>query len=79
MLAHNQSEVACLLAQIRHEHEAAKRGLAGLAQGIARHRFITKRMESIAGLHIQLRNLVGDEAMPMIAHELGGSEEEHDE
>lgn len=61
-----QSEVARLLTQISSEYEAAQRGLSGLAQGIAYHRFITKRMEQIANLHAQLRSLVGDEAMVLI-------------
>jgi hypothetical protein len=66
----HQSEVARLLAQINSEYEAARQGLTGLAQGIGQHRFITKRMEHIAELHIQLRNLVGDEAMALITREL---------
>ena len=65
-----QSEVARLLAQINQEYEAARQGLSGLAQGIGQHRFITKRMEQIAELHSQLRNLVGDEAMVLITREL---------
>jgi len=69
MLAH-ESEVARLLAQINSEYDAARQGLTGLAQGIGQHRFITKRMEQIAGLHMQLRDLVGDEAMPLIVSEL---------
>jgi len=61
-----KSEVARLLAQISSEYEAAQQGLSGLAQGTSQHRFITKRMEHIAELHLQLRNLVGDEAMALI-------------
>lgn len=70
------SEVARLLAQINSEYEAARQGLAGLAQGIGQHRFITKRMEQIAELHAQLRNLVGDEAMSLITSQLDDSTEE---
>ena len=65
-----QSEVARLLAQINSEYEAARQGLSGLAQGMGQHSFITKRMEQIAELHSQLRNLVGDEAMALINLEL---------
>lgn len=61
-----KSEVARLLAQISSEYEAAQQGLSGLAQGTSQHRFITKRMEHIAELHLQLRHLVGDEAMALI-------------
>jgi hypothetical protein len=64
------SEVARLLAQINSEYEAARQGLSGLAQGIGQHRFITKRMEQIAELHTQLRNLVGDDAMALITSQL---------
>jgi hypothetical protein len=75
--SHEQnSEVARLLAQINNEYEAARRGLSGLAQGIGQHRFITKRMEQIAELHSQLRDLVGDEAMMLITQELDHLTEE---
>ena len=70
------SEVARLLAQINSEYEAARQGLSGLAQGTGQHRFITKRMEQIAELHAQLRNLVGDEAMALITSQLDDSAEE---
>lgn len=72
---HN-SEVARLLAQINREYEAARQGLSGLAQGTGQHRFITKRMEQIAELHSQLRNLVGDEAMALITRQLDETTEE---
>jgi hypothetical protein len=70
------SEVARLLAQINSEYEAARQGLSGLAQGVGQHRFITRRMEHIAELHCQLRNLVGDEAMALITRELDQAIEE---
>ncbi len=72
----HSSEVARLLAQINSEYEAARQGLSGLAQGISQHRFITKRMEQIAELHSQLRELVGDEAMLLITQELDQLTEE---
>lgn len=62
-----RSEVARLLAQISSEYEAAQRGLSGLAQGAGQHQFITKRMERISEFHSQLRSLVGEEAMALIA------------
>jgi hypothetical protein len=65
-----RSEVACLLAQIRCEYEAAQQGLSGLAQGISQHQFITRRMERIGELHSQLHNIVGNEAMAMISVQL---------
>lgn len=64
------SEVAHLLAQIRSEYEAAHQGLSGLAQGSSQHQFITKRMERIGELHLQLQEILGDEAMALIAVQL---------
>ncbi len=40
-----ESEVASLMQRIDLEREAAQQGLTGLAYGIARHDFITARME----------------------------------
>ncbi len=65
-----RSDVVRLLIQISNEYEAAKRGQKGPAQGTAQHRFITKRMENIGDLHMQLRGLVGDAAMPLIIEQL---------
>jgi hypothetical protein len=65
-----RSEVARLLAQISAEYEAAQRGLTGIAYGNAQHAFITARMENMCQLHAQLRSLVGDVAIAMIAEEL---------
>ncbi len=61
-----RSEVARLLAQINEEYEAAQRGLAGLAQGISQHQFITRRMERIGEFHSQLHSILGSEAMALI-------------
>jgi hypothetical protein len=66
-LHEQRSEVVRLLTQIDSEYEAAQRGLSGLAQGISKHQFITRRMERIGELHSQLHSLVGDEAMALIA------------
>jgi hypothetical protein len=59
------SEVARLLAQICEEYEAAERGLSGLALGTSKHEFVTKKMENMGKLQLQLGELVGD--MPSIA------------
>jgi hypothetical protein len=56
-----KSEVACLLEQIKQQHEAAERGLSGLAQGTARHKFIAAKMERIGQIHEELQRLVGPE------------------
>ena len=69
--SHDQpSEVARLLSQISVEYEAAQRGLMGLSYGTSQHDFITARMENIGQIHSQLRSLVGDTAIAMIADQL---------
>jgi hypothetical protein len=65
-----KSEVARLMQQIEVEFQSASQGLHGLASGTAQHTFITKRMENIGGLHEQLRELIGDDAMPLIVEKL---------
>jgi hypothetical protein len=64
------SEVACILAQIGAEYEAAQQGLTGLAYGLSQHAFITARMEHIGLLHEQLKNLVGNAAIALVAERL---------
>lgn len=64
------SEVARLLAEIRAEYEAAQNGLHGFAYGEAQHKFITARMNNIGQKHTQLREVVGDQAMGLIAETL---------
>ncbi len=54
-----KSEVARLMQQIKQEYEAGQRGLYGLAQGTANHRFITRRMEAMGACHQELTKLVG--------------------
>jgi hypothetical protein len=66
----SQSEVARLMQQIAEEYQAGQQALHGLSLGTAQHRFITKRMENMGELHLQLRAIVGDEAMPLIVKAL---------
>lgn len=68
MQATNNSEVARLMAQISAEHEAAQRGIAGIAEGTAQHRFINAHMERLMALKDELGHVVGseDEAMAMV-------------
>jgi len=66
----SKSEVARILAQIAQEYEAGHNGLCGLAQGTARHSFITARMENMARLQHELEKLVGDQAMGLVAQRL---------
>lgn len=64
------SEVARLLSQISEEYEAAQRGVKGLACGVAKHEFITVRMEHMGRLHHELQSIVGDSAIALIADTL---------
>ena len=56
----NMSEVTRLRKQIEAEYIAAQRGLEGLAE-VARHQYITTRMENMDRYHRQLVGLVGEE------------------
>lgn len=65
-----QSEVSRLRQQIATEYMAAKLGLQGLNAGTSRHEFITARQERIGALHEELQDLVGDEAIALVAETL---------
>lgn len=70
-----KSEVARLLEEIRLSYEAAHRALNAPAI-TARHDFITKRMERMHTVHMQLQGLVGkDEAIKLIAETLEQAQE----
>src|SRR5712691_6070865 len=77
-----KSEVACQLEQIKQEHEAAQRGLSGLAQGTTRHAFISAKMQRMRQIHEELQRLVGTEqairlvAETLQAHTGGGDTQE---
>lgn len=64
-----QSEVAQLLGQIETEYIAAMRGISGLAV-TAKHEAITTRMENLGQLHEDLRAIVGDDAIRLLAERL---------
>jgi len=68
-LKSNQSEVAHLLNQIEAEYLAATRGLSGFA-ATAKHEAITARMENVGRLHEDLRAMVGDDAIRLLAERL---------
>ncbi len=64
-----QSAVAQLLSRIESEYVAAQRGLSGFAES-AKHAAITARMENLGQLHEDLRAIVGDDAMRLMAERL---------
>ena len=65
-----KSEVARLLQQISLEYEAATRGLTGLSAGIAKHSFITARLEQIGVYHERLVSMVGEVQATQLVIEL---------
>jgi hypothetical protein len=70
----NKSEIARLRQQIDDEITAARQGLQGLAQGRARHLFITKRMMSIMD-HIEELSTIADPAvMEVVITKMGDFE-----
>ncbi|MDQ2906292.1 MAG: hypothetical protein ABI456_21825 [Ktedonobacteraceae bacterium] len=65
------SDVAQLRNQIEAEYIAARRGLEGLA-AVARHEYISARMENMDRYHRQLVGLVGEErAIQIVAQVFG--------
>ena len=72
----NKSEVARLLNLIQKEYEAGVNGLTGLAQGTARHSFITASMENMGKLQEQLDELVGEGAIVLVIQALESSPEQ---
>jgi hypothetical protein len=53
----NQSEIARLRAAIQSEYEAAWSAMYGPAQGLAKHAFITARMERMDNLYVELSRI----------------------
>ncbi len=65
------SEVAQLMERIANEYQAAQWGLSGLAYGVAKHEFITARMEHMEEGRQALAASVGDEqAIALVAETL---------
>lgn len=71
----HKSEVARLRQRIEEEYTAAQRALHAPAM-VAKHEFITKRMESMQHAHEELQALVGDEeAIRLVAATLNSIQE----
>lgn len=69
------SEVARLLEQIRVEYEAAQRGLLGIAEGTARHSFISASYDRMGLLGEKVEELAGhDVAWTLIGQQLDQSQ-----
>jgi len=77
MTERNESDVAKILAQIDAEYASAQQGLSGLAQGVSKHEFITKRMEGMGKAHEELAELVGEEeAAKLVAEQMNKSDQQ---
>lgn len=72
----SQSEVARLRQELEASAHAAWMGLHGLAEGVAKHQTITKRMESMQQTFQALADAVGDEEAMQIWIEVGNQQEE---
>lgn len=68
-LEESKSEVARLRQQYAEEYIAAQRGLTGLAMGSARHAFITRKMERMSEVQVELSKLVGEEEAARLLNE----------
>lgn len=62
-----ESTVAQMRAQIELEYVAMKRGLVGVAAGVAKHRFIAAKMERVGQLTDRLAQQIGQEQANTIA------------
>lgn len=66
----NSSEVARLMQRIQEEYEAAEQALHAPAM-VAKHEFISKRMENMQQAHAELQMIVGEhEAIKLVAQSL---------
>jgi hypothetical protein len=65
----SQSDVSRLLQQIEQEYQAAQAALHGYAM-TAQHAFITARLEHMGRLHDHLEQMVGADAIRLIAERL---------
>lgn len=60
-MTQQSSEVARLRQHIAAEYEAAHRAMYELADGVARHRFITARMENVGRCQEELSGYLGEQ------------------
>ena len=60
-MTQQSSEVARLRQRIAAEYEAAHRAMYEFADGVARHRFITARMENVGRCQEELSRYLGEQ------------------
>ena len=71
----NKSEIARLMQRIQDEYKSASRALYSPAI-VAKHEFITKRMEGIEEAHEELQTIVGqEEAIKLVVEKISSIEE----
>ena len=68
-MQNNQSEIGTLLQQIEQEYQGAQTALNAYAV-TAPHAFITARLEQIGRMHECLQQIVGEDAIRLIAERL---------
>lgn len=72
----NNSEVAQLLESIRLSYESAYLAMHGVAI-VAKHEFISKKLENVQCFHAQLQTIVGEhEAIKLVVQTLDGVSQE---
>lgn len=71
-----KSDIAQLRARLDAENDAGRLALAGIAYGIAQHRFISLKMERMGALAQQLiANLGEQEALPIVIEMMEAEQE----
>lgn len=73
----HQSEIGAVLRQIEHEYQAAQTALHSYAV-TSPHAFITARLERMGRLHEHLEQIVGADAIRLIAERLEALPEVHE-
>ncbi len=68
-MQNNQSEIGVLLQQIEQEYQAAQAAIHGYAV-TSSHEFITVRLENMSRIHDHLQQIVGNDAIKLIAERL---------
>lgn len=59
-MVNNKSEVARIKAQIELENAACRYALNAPSLGVAKHSFITRKMERMGELHEELKTRIGE-------------------
>jgi hypothetical protein len=61
MINSNQSEVARVKAEFELQNAAAQYALNGMSLGVAKHSFITSKLDRMGELHEEMKKIIGEE------------------